>query len=439
MATGHSYSVGSNGGVRPHRAADISPKTDCSNAPFAPGTVTLSEPPKPPVSESLATGGSLSGKNLTDRLAELKLSKGIQEHSCANRWQALERFFGIKPLGKIPGPGNYGTIYKGLDSSTGKMYVIKDIKIDDDHFTNFVCGESAALRLPNHPNVVKTHALIVCHEASRIRRKSPGNNYFAVVDHASIHQIDRTKYSEYTVKLVVCDLVDGVDLIDISGSEKELPFCAESAIRAGSDIAQGLMFLHAHEVAHRDLKPENIIVNRAEKNRLQILDFGFSKTMEQRDLTKTPCGSPMYVAPEVVKVSRHPEGSPGYGLKADVWALGAILMAMSTGVSLDHCSMYGVVDEAPGIRGFNNILYFSSLPDQQKLDYMKKHFHDLHSESPGLVDLIVLLTRGEPDERITAAQVVNYLDLLRSNPKARLAQTEYQEVFTSEFMDDQSM
>ena len=82
-------------------------------------------------------------------------------------------------------------------------------------------------------------------------------------------------------------------------------------------VASAFAYLHARKVVHRDLKPENLLFDR--DGYLKLVDFGFAKVV--RDRTFTLCGTPEYLAPEIIS-------NKGHGLGADWWTLGILLYEM---------------------------------------------------------------------------------------------------------------
>ncbi|CAD0106316.1 unnamed protein product [Aureobasidium uvarum] len=89
-----------------------------------------------------------------------------------------------------------------------------------------------------------------------------------------------------------------------------------------AEIVLILEFLHDHQgVAYRDLKPENILIDA--EGHLKLVDFGFAKKVENRE-TYTLCGTPEYLAPEVIR-------NTGHGLAVDWWALGILIYEFLVG------------------------------------------------------------------------------------------------------------
>lgn len=95
-----------------------------------------------------------------------------------------------------------------------------------------------------------------------------------------------------------------------------------SAIFYSSCVLSGLSYLHDRSICYRDLKPENLMIDK--NGYIKIIDFGFAK--EVVDKTYTLCGTPEYLAPELVIGKGHNKG-------VDYWALGILIYEMLVGYS----------------------------------------------------------------------------------------------------------
>ena len=86
------------------------------------------------------------------------------------------------------------------------------------------------------------------------------------------------------------------------------------------EIFNGLEYLFKNNILHRDIKPQNILIT---DNTIKISDFGFAKTFEKNELITTICGSPLYMAPEIIQDKQ-------YNHKSDIWSLGVIIFELFT-------------------------------------------------------------------------------------------------------------
>lgn len=83
---------------------------------------------------------------------------------------------------------------------------------------------------------------------------------------------------------------------------------------------QGVKYLHERNIIHRDIKPENILVIDKELS-VKLADFGLAKIIGEESFITTICGTPSYVAPEILENSKHRK----YTRAVDVWSLGVVL------------------------------------------------------------------------------------------------------------------
>jgi serine/threonine protein kinase len=91
------------------------------------------------------------------------------------------------------------------------------------------------------------------------------------------------------------------------------------------NMLQALDYMHEHNVIHRDLKPENLILASKDNDYdLRIADFGLASFIKDGDLLTMRCGSPGYVAPEILQ-------DIGYTQSSDIFSAGVILYVMLTG------------------------------------------------------------------------------------------------------------
>uniref|UniRef100_A0A8C0DMV3 non-specific serine/threonine protein kinase n=1 Tax=Balaenoptera musculus TaxID=9771 RepID=A0A8C0DMV3_BALMU len=122
---------------------------------------------------------------------------------------------------------------------------------------------------------------------------------------------------------LVMEYCNGGDLADYLQAKGTL---SEDTIRVFlHQIAAAMRVLHSKGIIHRDLKPQNILLSYANRRkstvsgiRIKIADFGFARYLHSNMMAATLCGSPMYMAPEVI-MSQH------YDAKADLWSIGTVI------------------------------------------------------------------------------------------------------------------
>merc|ERR1719410_790671 len=90
---------------------------------------------------------------------------------------------------------------------------------------------------------------------------------------------------------------------------KNVRYNEKDTIRMCRTLLSAIAYIHENNIAHRDLKPENLLlVSRDDDVQVKIADFGFAKRVTSKTCLTTRCGSPNYVAPEII--SKIPYGTP---------------------------------------------------------------------------------------------------------------------------------
>ncbi len=116
----------------------------------------------------------------------------------------------------------------------------------------------------------------------------------------------------------------------VSGGEifshlrKEGRFSEDVTLFYASEILLALKHLHMNNIVYRDLKPENVLINY--NGHIKLADFGFAKILGDCGRTYTLCGTPEYLAPEIIKGKKK-----GYSKSVDWWALGILIYEMLVG------------------------------------------------------------------------------------------------------------
>lgn len=142
----------------------------------------------------------------------------------------------------------------------------------------------------------------------------------SAISHNNIIQLEEV-FDFTTEKYLIMEYVSGGDLFDaIAHDIKYSEAVARDMIR---DLALALQYLHDRMICHRDIKPENLLViDLLHSKSLKLADFGLAVVV--REPLFTVCGTPTYVAPEIL-------AETGYGVKVDVWAVGVILYILLCG------------------------------------------------------------------------------------------------------------
>uniref|UniRef100_A0A672KMN9 non-specific serine/threonine protein kinase n=1 Tax=Sinocyclocheilus grahami TaxID=75366 RepID=A0A672KMN9_SINGR len=213
----------------------------------------------------------------------------LAKHVNGNRNLAASTILDKFKIGKVIGDGNFAVVKECVERSTGKEFALKIIdKNKCRGKEHLIESEVAVLRRVKHPNIIML-----------------------------IEEVDTP-----TELYLVMELVKGGDLFDaITSSTK---YTERDARLMVFNLAAALKYLHRMCIVHRDIKPENLLVCEYPNGikSLKLGDFGLATVVEGP--LYTVCGTPTYVAPEIITES-------GYGLKVDIWAAGVITYILLCG------------------------------------------------------------------------------------------------------------
>jgi len=248
------------------------------------------------------------------------------------------------------GTGNFATVKKAKKKENGVMYAVKIIDKSKVEDMGDIEREIEIMGCIDHPNVI---------------------NLFEVFD-------------EPKKMNLIMELVTGGELFDrivAKGSYTE-----KDAANNMLTLCTALDYLHAKKIVHRDLKPENILLkDPSENSDIKIADFGLARLINNKEMMKTACGTPGYVAPEVLQNKGYDSGA------VDIWSAGVILYILLCGFPPFY------EEELPAL--FDQIL-------KGRYDFPSPWWDNISTKAKALVREMLTV---DPKKRISASQVSQHV------------------------------
>lgn len=231
-------------------------------------------------------------------------------------------------IGKMLGKGAFGKVNLGLHRLTRKLVAIKSINMD------FMKEESQKKKIMNEINILKS-------------LRHPNN-----IKILETFQTDKHH-------MIVMELCPGGDLLNYVRKRRKLT--EKYAKFVFKQIMQGIAYLHENKVAHRDIKLDNILLDG--HGNIKIGDFGVSRRIEENEILFEQCGTPAYIAPEIVK-------DMGYkGFPVDIWSAGICLYAMLYGNVPFKANQIGDLNTVEQLN--QEIEYKKDVVSEKAIDLMK--------------------------------------------------------------------
>ena len=274
------------------------------------------------------------------------LKNRIKDHYDSNE-EDIQTSLDFYKVKKLLGEGSFGKVYSAISIQTDREVAIKCFdkgKIKSENAKRKIFNEVLMQKTLDHPNVIK---LLEVFENKRY--------IFFVMEYAEEGDI---------LKL----------------QKKRGPLEEKLACFLCFQIIQGLKHCHSRDILHRDIKLDNIFLGNNFETK--IGDFGVSKILKPNQIIYEQCGTPAYIAPEIIK-------GEGYGsCKPDIWNLGILLYAMVTGT---------VPFRSNSIETLHKLI--------QKGEY---EFPEKFNLSPDLKDLIKKILVLNPEKRITLDGILKH-------------------------------
>ncbi|XP_051529440.1 caM kinase-like vesicle-associated protein [Myxocyprinus asiaticus] len=258
-------------------------------------------------------------------------------------------------LGQVVKSEEFCEIFRAKDKNTLKMYTCKKfLKKDGRKVRKAAKNEIIILKMVKHPNILQ---LVDVYETRK--------EYYLFLELATGREVfdwilDQGYYSERDTSNVIRQVMEAV------------------------------AYLHSLKIVHRNLKLENLVYyNRLKHSKIVISDFHLAKL--ENGLIKEPCGTPEYLAPEVV-------GRQRYGRPVDCWALGVIMYILLSG----NPPFYDETDD-DDYENHDKNLFRKILSGDYEFD--SPYWDEISDSAKNLVSRLMEV---DQDQRLTAQEAINH-------------------------------
>ena len=204
----------------------------------------------------------------------------------------------------VLGKGSFSIVYRGINTCTDETVALKVIDLEKHrNEEKHLLRELEVMKELHHKHVVALY--------DTIRRTS--------------------KKKQIDLLYIIMEYCGGGDL-----SVLKPPVAERDWQRYFSQIVSGLKYLRGKDILHRDIKPKNILLTS--EHTIKIADFTFSRHVQRQDVMSTLCGTPYYMAPELLF-------NEAYNVKSDIWSLGTIMYEYIYGrPPYPRCNLVGLIN-----------------------------------------------------------------------------------------------
>ncbi len=190
---------------------------------------------------------------------------------------------------KLIGEGAFGEVWQVRHKALGKDFAMKIIEKSYNCKPKEILNEINILKQLDNINIMKLHEVI---------------------------KTDKFNY-------LIMEYIDGISLLEIIKNEKKHYLEEKRALKIFIQIVKAIEYCQSKNICHRDIKLENILTLK--NDIIKLIDFGFAVKTNKETFQTLLCGSPSYMAPEIVKKEKY------IAQYSDIWSLGVLLYSMLFG------------------------------------------------------------------------------------------------------------
>ncbi|KAG1675871.1 hypothetical protein FOA52_001528 [Chlamydomonas sp. UWO 241] len=228
-------------------------------------------------------------RNVNEPLARARARAAASAQPCAEMFRSMSEF----DVGLLVGAGSFGRVHVAKHKISGRLVAIKSVSkasiVEAKQVRHIIDERSIVIQMQQAPFIVPLLG----------------------------------SFQDAACVFFVMEFIYGGDLYALACTQG-----GRSARFYAAQVILSLEFLHPRGIMHRDIKPENLLI--AGDGYLRLTDLGFAKVVNGR--TYTLCGTPDYMALEVVRRRMVPGWKEGYTLDAAWWSLGCLVFEMLSGV-----------------------------------------------------------------------------------------------------------
>lgn len=325
--------------------------SNCSITPLTPVTPETRE----------RTSGSVSVFDLVKRKPKLP-----KEYT--DKYQHMD---------KIIGSGAFSVIKKCKNRDTLQEYAVKIVD-------KSILSEKQLIAMKNEHLVL-----------SHLKKNSATKHIIEIKD---IYETVRELY-------IIIELCSGPDLFDYIMAQFDTTIpdkynCNEKHVAfIFLQLVKAIRLCHRNGIVHRDIKPENILFQNEKQLEIKLIDFGlsFDTSLCSKSQMRTQCGSPNYIAPEILLCKRN---NVGYTSKCDWWSCGIILYTMLSGFYPFHSES-------------NQELYQQIVGSPH--NFHNKNWNNISKEAKDLINHLLI---KDPKKRYTFKSIIKHPWIVKHKPNA---------------------